>query len=52
MKKKLERHAAEEFENKKRHATELTKFKERLRFIIDNINAIARDKNVYHLLIG
>jgi len=32
--------------NKEHPAAELTKFKEQLKFIIDNMNAIARDKNV------
>jgi hypothetical protein len=47
-KKKIERQAIEEFNNKEIQAFELAKFKERLKFIIDNMDAIAKDKNVSH----
>jgi predicted nucleotide-binding protein len=42
----IEKQATEEFENKEMQAFELAKFKERLKFIIDSNDAIARDKNV------
>lgn len=45
-KNEIERQATEEFENKALHAVELAKFKERLKFVIDNMNSIAKDPNV------
>jgi hypothetical protein len=45
-KKKIERQAFEEFNNKEMLAFELAKLKDRLMFIIDSNEAIARDKNV------
>ncbi|MGH9926271.1 MAG: hypothetical protein ACREAS_10360 [Nitrososphaera sp.] len=45
-KKKIERQAIEEFNNKEMQAFELAKFKERLKFIIDSNDAIAKDPNV------
>jgi hypothetical protein len=47
-KKEIERQAIEEFENKELHAVELAKFKERVKFVIDNMDSIAKDKNVSH----
>jgi len=47
-KKKVERQAIEEFNNKEMQAFELVKFKDRLKFIIDNMDAIAKDSNVSH----
>lgn len=47
-KEKIERQAIEEFENKKQHAVELAMFKERLKFVIDNMDSIANDPNVSH----
>jgi hypothetical protein len=47
-KKKVERQAIEEFNNKEMQAFELVKFKDRLKFIIYNMNAIAKDPNVSH----
>jgi hypothetical protein len=47
-KDEIERQATEEFENKGQHAVELAMFKERLKFVIDNMDAIAKDKNVSH----
>ena len=51
-KDEIERQAAEEFENKESHAVELARFKNRLKFIIDSMDAIAKDKTVSLLLIG
>jgi len=45
-KKEIERHAAEEFENKGQQAFELAKLKDRLKFIIDSNDAITNDPNV------
>src|SRR5688572_4665545 len=47
-KNEIERQATEEFENKALHAVELAKFKERLKFVIDSMDAIAKDPNVSH----
>jgi hypothetical protein len=47
-KNEIERQATEEFENKALHAVELAKFKERLKFVIDNMDSIAKDPNVSH----
>jgi hypothetical protein len=47
-KKEIERQAVEEFENKEKHAVELAKFKDRLKFVIDSMDAIANDKTVSH----
>jgi hypothetical protein len=47
-KKKVERQAIEEFNNKEMQAFELAKFKDRLKIIIDNMDAIAKDPNVSH----
>ncbi len=45
-KKEIERQATEEFENKEQHAVELAKFKERLKFIIDSADLMAKDMNL------
>jgi hypothetical protein len=45
-KDEIERQATEEFNNKGMHAVELAKFKEQMKFIIDSMDAIAKDKNV------
>lgn len=45
-KDQIESQAIEEFENKVQHAVELAKFKERLKFVIDNNDAITKDPNV------
>jgi hypothetical protein len=45
-KKEIQRKAVEEFENKELHAFELAKLKDRLKEIIDNMDSIAKDKNV------
>jgi hypothetical protein len=47
-KNEIERQATEEFENKGQHAVELAMFKERLKFVIDNMDSIANDPNVSH----
>jgi hypothetical protein len=47
-KNEIERQATEEFENKGQHAVELAMFKERLKFVIDNMDSIAKDKNMSH----
>jgi hypothetical protein len=47
-KNEIERQATEEFENKEQHAVELAMFKERVKFVIDNMDSIAKDKNVSH----
>jgi hypothetical protein len=47
-KNEIERQATEEFENKEQHAVELAMFKERLKFVIDNMDSIAKDPNVSH----
>jgi hypothetical protein len=47
-KNEIERQATEEFNNKETQAVELAKFKERLKFIIDNMDAIAKDPNLSH----
>ena len=47
-KKEIERQATEEFENKEQHAVELAMFQERLKFVIDNMDSIAKDPNVSH----
>lgn len=44
----IERQATKEFENKESHAVELAKFKDRLKFVIDNMDAIANDPHVSH----
>jgi hypothetical protein len=45
-KKEIQRQAIEEFENKEMHAIELAKYKDRLNIVIDNMDLIAKDKNV------
>lgn len=45
-KKEMEGQAMKEFENKEQHAVELAKFKERLKFIIDSADLMAKDKNL------
>lgn len=45
-KDEIERQATEEFNNKESHAVELAMFKERLKFVIDNMDSIAKDSNV------
>jgi hypothetical protein len=45
-KKEIERQAAEEFENKEKHAVELANWKDRLKIVIDTMDSIAKDKNV------
>jgi hypothetical protein len=47
-KNEIERQATEEFENKEQHAVELAMFKERLKFVIDNMDSIAKEPNVSH----
>ena len=44
----IERQATEECENKGQHAVELAMFKERLKFVIVNMDAIAKDPNLSH----
>jgi ribosome-associated translation inhibitor RaiA len=45
-KNEIERQATEEFENKGQHAVELAMFKERMKFITDSMDSIAKDKNM------
>lgn len=45
-KKEMEGQAMKEFENKGQHAVELAMFKERLKFIIDSADLMAKDKNL------
>lgn len=45
-KKKIERQAFEEFNNKEMLAFELAKWKDRLKIIIDSNDSVANDKNV------
>jgi hypothetical protein len=52
VKDEIEGQATEEFENKESHAVELARFNDRLKFIIDSMDAIAKDKTVSLLLIG
>jgi hypothetical protein len=47
-KKKIERQALKEFNNKEMQAFELAKFKDRLTFVIDSNDAITKDPNVSH----
>ncbi len=45
-KKDIERQATEEFENKEIHAVELSKWRDRLKEIVDNMDSIAKDLSV------
>lgn len=47
-KKEIGRQAMKEFENKEQHTVELANYKERLKFIIDSVDSIAKDKNLSH----
>mgnify|MGYP003581109203 CR=1 FL=1 len=42
----IERHATEESEDKESHAFKVAIFKERLKFVIDNMDSIAKDENL------
>ena len=41
--KLIERQTTEEFEDKESHAVELANYKDRLKYIIDNMDSIAKD---------
>jgi hypothetical protein len=45
-KKEIERQAAEEFNNKEQHAVELARWKDRLKFIVDSMDSMAKDKTI------
>jgi hypothetical protein len=45
-KKEIERQAVEEFENKEMQAVELANWKDRLKFVIDNMDSMAKDENI------
>jgi hypothetical protein len=47
-KNEIERQATEEFENKVPHAVEFSRWKDRLKRIIDNMDSMAKDKNMSH----
>jgi hypothetical protein len=45
-KDKIERQAAEEFENKESHAVELARFKHRLKIVIDCMDSMTNDRTI------
>jgi hypothetical protein len=45
-KDKIERQAAEEFENKEMHAVELVRFKHRLKIVIDCMDSMTNDRTI------
>lgn len=47
-KREIERQSTEEFENKEMHAVELAMLKDRLKFVVDSMDSIAKDPNVSH----